>query len=211
MLLNSIKTIDFRIEEVCFDGVNSVTFDQMDNNPLLDFAPNIAAICQEISEYRGRPSAEVVNDPAIRGKLEENVNGDVILVKMRVSDIWYETEPFDGRHYDINNGLVLSVFDEAQIVFDRIAASYEPAVDLNKQCSSYGVLRALDELGHLALFQTWEEAPERTFKEKLYVDKSSFWDQNDPTMQSFITFSGLTEERITAVWTLGQEYHVGSE
>jgi len=63
-------------------------------------------------------------------------------------------------------------------------------------------LLALDHEGMSSYYETWANAPERTFAQKAFISKALHWRRDDPTLNIAARDLGLTSENIDSLFQL---------
>jgi len=59
---------------------------------------------------------------------------------------------------------------------------------------------ALDQAGLASAYETWANAPERTFAEKAFRDKAQTWARDNTVLQSAATDLGISDEQMDALF-----------
>ena len=63
-------------------------------------------------------------------------------------------------------------------------------------------LLALDRVGMSSYYETWANAPERTFAQKAFINKALTWKRDDPTLNTAASNLGLTSEQVDNLFLL---------
>lgn len=78
-------------------------------------------------------------------------------------------------------------------------------VTVPQAISALNGLLTLDEAGLSAAYQSWVEAPERTFAQKAFIEKAMTWRRNDPVVLAAAEALQLTSEQVDALFILAGE------
>ena len=66
-------------------------------------------------------------------------------------------------------------------------------------------LLALDKFGFSATYEAWANSPDRTFAERVFVNRAQTWRRNDPTLLSAAEAFNLTSAQLDQLFIEGSK------
>lgn len=84
----------------------------------------------------------------------------------------------------------------------EIADIPQPVVKAPQCIDALQGLLALNQAGYSQFYETWANAPERTFAQKAFINKALTWKRDDPTLNAAATDLGLTSAQVDALFQL---------
>jgi len=95
---------------------------------------------------------------------------------------------------------------EHETMLVSIEAAYVPPapepVQVPQVIGALQGLLALDQAGMSSYYETWANAPERTFAQKAFINKATTWKRDDPTLNTAAVDLGLTTEQVDNLFIL---------
>ncbi len=94
-----------------------------------------------------------------------------------------------------------------ELLISEVESAYSPIQQVPQVPQSIDALQgllALDHEGMAGLYETWSNAPERTFAQRAFINKSLTWKRNDPTLNAAATDLGLTSEQVDQLFILAE-------
>lgn len=89
-----------------------------------------------------------------------------------------------------------------EMTLEEIADIPKPVVQVPQVIEALQGLLALDHEGYASFYESWANAPERTFAQKAFINKALTWKRNDPTLNAAATDLGLTSAQVDALFQL---------
>lgn len=77
-----------------------------------------------------------------------------------------------------------------------------PANPVPQEVTVLQAMKALDAAGMSAAYEAWANAPERTFIERAFINRSTHWVRTDPVMLSGAAAIGISEAQLDGLFRL---------
>lgn len=92
--------------------------------------------------------------------------------------------------------------------YDHATGTFTPPQPVQAPVSrvpALNALLALDAAGLAPAYEAWANAPERTFAERAFINKSQFWRRDDATLIAAASALGLTDANIDALFEMASQ------
>lgn len=97
--------------------------------------------------------------------------------------------------------------DEAQIGYLYVDGVFvpppEPQQEIPQSITALQGLLAIDHFGLAAAYESWAQAPDRTFAQRAFINKAQTWARTDSTLLAAAESFGLTDTQVDAMFVMG--------